>query len=56
MRTDINFYDNGKFIFYCKVGNDSDYKNFIDTLVKITENNELLEHITKYHAKRKLIK
>jgi len=53
---EINFYQNNSFIFYTKVDeNSEEYKNFMDTLVKVSGNQDVVKKLQRYYAKRKLI-
>jgi len=52
---EIYFYDN-KFIFYTEANeNSNEYKNFINALVVISDNQDVVKELPRYYAKRKLI-
>ena len=50
------FYENKKFLFYCVVDEESDeYKNLINSLYQISENDRLMQEHLGYYVKQKLI-
>lgn len=53
--TELGFYQNNRFLFYCKVNESDTYITFINTLIMISKNDALLKPIMTYHAKQKLI-
>ena len=53
---EILFYKNNKFVFYTNVNkNNEKYKIFINTLIFISENQEIAKELQNYYATRKLI-
>ena len=53
---EILFFRENKFIFYSKIDEDSEkYKNFINTLVAISGNEDVAKKLPRYIARRKLI-
>ncbi len=54
--SEILFYKNNKFLFYINVNeNSNEYKNFINTLIVISGNKDVVKELPRYYAKRKLI-
>ena len=55
-KTQIYFYENKRFLFYCVVDKESDeYKNLINSLYQISENDRLMQKHLGYYVKQKLI-
>lgn len=53
--TELSFYKNRKFLFYCKVSDSNEYKMLIDALIMISKNDNLLKKEAKYNSRQKLI-
>ena len=55
-KTQIYFYENKRFLFYCVVDKESDeYKNLIKTIYDISKNEHILGERLPYFVKRKLV-
>lgn len=52
---ELSFYQDKKFLFYCKVNNNEEYKNLINTLVMISKNTMILKEEGSYTSRQKLI-
>jgi hypothetical protein len=53
--TELGFYQNNRFLFYCKVMDNEFYQTFINVLAMISKNNILLTPIRNYNSRQKLI-
>nr|WP_315018418.1 hypothetical protein [uncultured Campylobacter sp.] len=55
-KTQIYFYENKRFLFYCVADEESDeYQNFIKTIYDISKNEHILGERLPYFVKRKLV-
>ena len=55
-KTQIYFYENKRFLFYCVVDKESDeYQNFIKTIYDISKNDRLMQKRLGYYVEQKLV-
>lgn len=52
---ELSFYEDKKFLFYCKVDDNEEYKTLINILIIISKNTILLKEEGNYTSRQKLI-